>query len=134
VESPTWTATGGEIDSAGVYLKWSGRVPPQKWMNFYTKVLAKYASDGDLHVTVSVSATPAGGLTPQQIEETKTAPSASTARPCASTRQDRDAEPIGGDAGQSQVIHGPELADHLAGGVDHALASLRTDRSVKIQK
>jgi hypothetical protein len=42
-------------------------------MNFYTKVLAKYASASDLHVTVSVSATPSGGLTPQQIEETKTA-------------------------------------------------------------
>ncbi len=25
-------------------LKWSGEVPAQKWMNFYTKVLAKYST------------------------------------------------------------------------------------------
>jgi hypothetical protein len=29
---------------AAAGLSWSGEVPPQKWMNFYTKVLAKFAA------------------------------------------------------------------------------------------
>lgn len=34
-------------------VRWSGTVPPQKWMNFYTKVLSKLASDPDLSLSVS---------------------------------------------------------------------------------
>ena len=34
-------------------LRWSGRIPPQKWMNFYTKVVSKHASNPDLRLTVS---------------------------------------------------------------------------------
>jgi len=54
-------------------LTWAGQVPPQKWMNFYTKILAKFVNAGDLTVTVSVSASPKGGVSPQQVEETKAA-------------------------------------------------------------
>ena len=54
-------------------LKWSGEVPAQKWMNFYTKVLAKYATSGGLRVQVSFDIAPDGGLLPQRIEETKAA-------------------------------------------------------------
>jgi hypothetical protein len=54
-------------------LKWSGQVPPQKWMNFYSKVLAKFVNAGDLTVTVSVSASSKGGVSPHQVEETKAA-------------------------------------------------------------
>jgi len=54
-------------------LHWAGQVPPQKWMNFYTKVLAKFVNAGDLTVTLSVSASPKGGVSPQQVEETKAA-------------------------------------------------------------
>jgi len=32
---------------------WSGDVPPQKWMNFYTKVLSRFASSPGLELTVS---------------------------------------------------------------------------------
>ena len=32
---------------------WSGDVPPQKWMNFYTKVLSRFASSPALKLTVS---------------------------------------------------------------------------------
>ena len=39
-------------------LKWSGEVPAQKWMNFYTKVLAKYATTGGLKLTVTFEVTP----------------------------------------------------------------------------
>jgi len=34
-------------------IRWSGDVPPQKWMNFYTKVLSRFASSPELKLTVS---------------------------------------------------------------------------------
>lgn len=52
-------------------LRWSGDVPPQKWMNFYTKVLAKYATTGGLKLRVSFEVAPDGGLLPQRLEEAK---------------------------------------------------------------
>ena len=52
-------------------LRWSGEVPAQKWMNFYTKVLAKYVTMGGLKLTVNFEVVPDGGLLPQRVEETK---------------------------------------------------------------
>lgn len=52
-------------------LRWTGDVPPQKWMNFYTKVLAKFANTANLKLSVSFEVTPDGGVSPQRIEETK---------------------------------------------------------------
>jgi len=34
-------------------IRWSGDVPSQKWMNFYTKVLSRFASSKDLKLRVS---------------------------------------------------------------------------------
>jgi hypothetical protein len=34
-------------------IRWSGVVPPQKWMNFYTKVLSRFVSSKDLRLEVS---------------------------------------------------------------------------------
>lgn len=62
-----------DTDPPNGRLKWSGQVPPQKWMNFYSKVLAKFVNAGDLTVTVSVSASSKGGVSPHQVEETKAA-------------------------------------------------------------
>jgi len=52
-------------------LAWTGEVPPQKWMNFYTKVLSRFVKGGTLKIDVSFEASPEGGLSEQQIEETK---------------------------------------------------------------
>lgn len=52
-------------------MRWSGEVPAQKWMNFYTKVLAKFATTGGLKVRVTFEVAPDGGLLPQRIDETK---------------------------------------------------------------
>lgn len=52
-------------------LKWSGEIPSQKWMNFYTKVLSKFANSKGLKLTVSFEVAPEGGLSSQKIEETK---------------------------------------------------------------
>lgn len=35
------------------YIRWRGVVPPQKWMNFYTKILSKHATSSDLKIEVS---------------------------------------------------------------------------------
>jgi hypothetical protein len=42
-------------------------------MNFYTKVLAKFASSNGLKVSLKVQVTPPDGVTPQKMEETQTA-------------------------------------------------------------
>jgi hypothetical protein len=52
-------------------LRWTGEVPAQKWMNFYTKVLAKYATAGNLKLSVSFEAAPEGGVQAQKMDETK---------------------------------------------------------------
>lgn len=52
-------------------LRWSGEVPAQKWMNFYTKVLAKYATTGGLKLRVTFEVSPQEGLLPQRAEEMK---------------------------------------------------------------
>jgi hypothetical protein len=54
-------------------LKWTGEVTPQKWMNFYTKVLSRFAAGKGLKLTVSVEASPEDGVSSQKVEETKVA-------------------------------------------------------------
>jgi hypothetical protein len=54
-------------------ISWSGEVPPQKWMNFYTKVLSRFARDAGLRLTVGVEISPEGGVSEQSLEETKVA-------------------------------------------------------------
>lgn len=45
---------------SGQVVRWSGTVPPQKWMNFYTKVLSRFASTPGLKLEVNFEA-PAEG-------------------------------------------------------------------------
>jgi len=54
-------------------LAWIGEIPPQKWMNFYTKVLSKFASARGLKLTVKVEVSPEGGVSRQKLDETKSA-------------------------------------------------------------
>ncbi|MFM5981401.1 MAG: ATP-binding protein [Sphaerospermopsis kisseleviana] len=54
-------------------LKWSGVITPQKWMNFYTKVLTKFATNKDLKLTLKVEVLVEGEIATQKIEETKVA-------------------------------------------------------------
>jgi Protein of unknown function (DUF499) len=63
------TAKASSITS----LTWAGEVPPQKWMNFYTKVLAKFASAPGLRLTVKAEIKPDQGLSNQSLEETRAA-------------------------------------------------------------
>lgn len=54
-------------------LSWTGDVPPQKWMNFYTRVLSKYSTDKSLKLRVSFEAAPESGISRERLEETKSA-------------------------------------------------------------
>lgn len=54
-------------------LSWQGDIPPQKWMNFYTKVLAKYATGSGLKLTLKIELSPAEGISKQKAEDTKVA-------------------------------------------------------------
>lgn len=54
-------------------LRWTGEVPTQKWMNFYTKVLTKFAATSELKLTLTVEVAPEGGVSEQRVEETKVA-------------------------------------------------------------
>jgi len=42
-------------------------------MNFYTKVLSKFAGSQGLKLTLSIEVSPEGGISPQRIEETRMA-------------------------------------------------------------
>lgn len=54
-------------------LSWSGEVPHQKWMNFYTKVLTKFAGVNGLKITINIHVEQDGGISMQKVEETKVA-------------------------------------------------------------
>lgn len=54
-------------------FRWTGEISPQKWMNFYTKVLSRFATTGGLRLTVTVDVDPPGGTTFSKVEETKVA-------------------------------------------------------------
>lgn len=54
-------------------LRWTGEIPPQKWMNFYTKVLSKFAGGNALKLTLSIEVNPEDGLSTQKVEETRVA-------------------------------------------------------------
>ena len=55
------------------HIQWSGEVPPQKWMNFYTKVVSKFAAGQGVKLNVTFEAMPEGGVSKQKLEETRAA-------------------------------------------------------------
>ncbi len=54
-------------------MRWTGEVPPQKWMNFYTRVLSRFAVSKGLKLTLTVEVTQEDGASEQKLEETKVA-------------------------------------------------------------
>jgi hypothetical protein len=54
-------------------LTWSGEVTPQKWTQFYTKVLSKFSANKDLQLTLKVEVVVDGEISDQRLEETKVA-------------------------------------------------------------
>jgi hypothetical protein len=54
-------------------VRWHGDVPPQKWMNFYTKVLSKFATQSGLKIGLDIEIAPEGGVSSQKLDEIKVA-------------------------------------------------------------
>ena len=54
-------------------IAWSGEIAPQKWMNFYTKVLSRFVTGSGLRLTVRVEVAPEGGISKQKVDEAKSA-------------------------------------------------------------
>jgi hypothetical protein len=65
--------TASTKPSAAFGLTWTGEIPPMKWMNFYTKVLSKFASTRGLKLTLKVEVGAEGGISQQKLDETKSA-------------------------------------------------------------
>jgi hypothetical protein len=52
-------------------IRWTGDVPPQKWMNFYTKVLSRFAATKGLKLRVTFEAPAEGDQGPTKANEAK---------------------------------------------------------------
>lgn len=52
-------------------LAWEGDLPPQKWTNFYMKVLTRFATDPSLRLRLRFEVSPDLGVAPNQIAEIK---------------------------------------------------------------
>jgi hypothetical protein len=63
----------GATSSGFARITWKGDVPPQKWMNFYTKVLAKFATQPGLKIGLNIEIAPQGGISAQSLDEIKLA-------------------------------------------------------------
>lgn len=67
-ENPTPPPAGGKTK-----ISWSGQIDTKKWNVFYTKVLAKFASNPNLKITVKFEVEDEASISEQKKEETKTA-------------------------------------------------------------
>jgi len=72
-KQPTSNKLETPSSTAATKLRWVGEVSPQKWMNFYTKVLSRFAASKGLKLTLNVEVFSEGGISTQKIEETKVA-------------------------------------------------------------
>jgi hypothetical protein len=52
---------------------WSGEIPHQKWMNFYTKVLSRFSNSGGLKIRVTVDVCPDAGVSASNLDDTRNA-------------------------------------------------------------
>lgn len=62
---------GDEAPPGKRLLRWSGSVPPQKWMNFYTKVLSRFASSPEFKLEVSFEIPVANEQASSKTDETR---------------------------------------------------------------
>ncbi len=73
------TADGQAMDvghpqpNGATRLEWTGEIPYQKWMTFYTKVLAAAVGTGGLTLRLNVEIAPEGGVSQQRVEDMKRA-------------------------------------------------------------
>ena len=77
IQSPTRPGDlfGGEQGTEKIFslLRWAGEVTPQKWMNFYTKILSRFVTGGGLKLKVEIEVSSQEGISQQKVEQTKVA-------------------------------------------------------------
>lgn len=54
-------------------MSWQGDLTAQRWMTFYRQVLARFATDPGLQLSVRFEVAPTDGVSKQQVEETRAA-------------------------------------------------------------
>ena len=54
-------------------FRWVGEITPQKWMNFYTKVLAPFATADGLKLTLTAEVNPSSGIPKGKVEAVRVA-------------------------------------------------------------
>ncbi len=54
-------------------IAWTGELPPQKWMQFYTKVLSRFVSGHKMTVSLTVEISSDSGISSQKIDDAKVA-------------------------------------------------------------
>jgi hypothetical protein len=57
--------------AGGQLIQWSGVLPPQKWMHFYTKVLSRFATSPGLRIEVRFEAGAEGAQSRAKVEEAR---------------------------------------------------------------
>ncbi len=73
VEVPVAPGKGTPASERVTQLMWTGEIPPQKWMNFYTKVLTRFATTKGLKIKIDFEVSQGEGISEQKVEETKVA-------------------------------------------------------------
>jgi len=68
---PRDAGPGTETEIAG--FRWTGEVSPQKWTNFYSKVLSRFSTAAGLRLSVTVDVEPPGGMSMLKVEQTRAA-------------------------------------------------------------
>jgi len=52
-------------------ISWRGKVPARQWMQFYTKVLSRFATQEKLRLEVDFEVSPPEGISKDKVDETK---------------------------------------------------------------
>lgn len=67
------SASQSKVEEKTTRLCWNGDVPPQKYSMFYMKILSKFATGGNVKLSLNVEINQPDGISQQKIEETKVA-------------------------------------------------------------
>ena len=67
------TKTAAPSDDCYLEGTWSGAVAPQKWMNFYTRVLSKFTATEGLNLSIDVSFDVKGKIPAAKVDEVRMA-------------------------------------------------------------
>lgn len=70
---PSGDSKDTPVSAVPTHLSWIGEIPTQKWMNFYSRVLSRFAADPGLTLTLKVEFSASGEVSEQKLQETKVA-------------------------------------------------------------